>query len=85
EAAVLGSLRRGEGGLERLRLSLAEAWVRGVEVDWGSVFEGTGARRVELPTYAFQSQRYWPEAAPVAVAAARRGPSGALLVAAPEP
>ncbi|MGW6879348.1 type I polyketide synthase [Streptomyces goshikiensis] len=65
EAAVLGSLRRNEGGLERFWLSLGEAFVRGVAVDWDAVFAGTGAQRVDLPTYAFQSQRFWPEAAPV--------------------
>ncbi|MGW7064434.1 type I polyketide synthase [Streptomyces sp. NPDC054904] len=65
EAAVLGSLRRNEGGLERFWLSLGEAYVRGVDVDWDAVFAGTGAQRVDLPTYAFQSQRFWPEAAPV--------------------
>ncbi|MFF1561726.1 SDR family NAD(P)-dependent oxidoreductase, partial [Streptomyces sp. NPDC058279] len=45
--------------------SLGEAYVRGVSVDWEAVFAGSGARRVDLPTYAFQSQRFWPEAAPV--------------------
>ncbi|MFE1874043.1 type I polyketide synthase [Streptomyces sp. NPDC059496] len=65
EAAILGSLRRNEGGLERFWLSLGEAYVRGVAVDWDAVFAGTGAQRVDLPTYAFQSQRFWPEAAPV--------------------
>ncbi|MFF5809436.1 SDR family NAD(P)-dependent oxidoreductase, partial [Streptomyces sp. NPDC012746] len=65
EAAILGSLRRNEGGLERFWLSLGEAYVRGVTVDWDAVFAGTGARRVDLPTYAFQSQRFWPEAAAV--------------------
>ncbi|WP_435056395.1 type I polyketide synthase [Streptomyces venezuelae] len=69
EAAVLGSLRRNEGGLERFWLSLGEAYVRGVAVDWEAVFAGTGARRVDLPTYAFQAQRFWPEAAPVEPAA----------------
>ncbi|MGW7008868.1 SDR family NAD(P)-dependent oxidoreductase, partial [Streptomyces sp. NPDC054933] len=59
EAAVLGSLRRDEGGLERFYASLGEAYVRGVTVDWSQVFEGTGARRVDLPTYAFQHQHYW--------------------------
>ncbi|MEU9015672.1 SDR family NAD(P)-dependent oxidoreductase, partial [Streptomyces sp. NPDC048479] len=68
EAAVLGSLRRNEGGLERFWLSLGEAYVRGVSVDWDAVFAGTGAQRVDLPTYAFQSQRFWPEAAPVEAA-----------------
>ncbi len=36
---------------------LGEVWVDGVDVDWGRLFEG--ARRVELPTYAFQRSRYW--------------------------
>ncbi|MBD0744509.1 type I polyketide synthase [Streptomyces sp. CBMA152] len=73
EAAVLGSLRRNEGGLERFWLSLGEAYVRGVKVDWDAVFSGTGARRVDLPTYAFQGQRFWPEAAPVEAVAVSAG------------
>ncbi|MFJ5034114.1 type I polyketide synthase [Streptomyces sp. NPDC088560] len=59
DAVVVGSLRRGEGGLERFYLSLGEAWTRGVGVDWAPVFEGLSPRRVELPTYAFQRSRYW--------------------------
>ncbi|WP_308798814.1 acyltransferase domain-containing protein, partial [Streptomyces sp. UH6] len=60
-AAVLGTLRRDEGGLDRFLTSLAEAHCHGVTVDWDTVFAGTGARRTDLPTYAFQRQRYWPE------------------------
>ncbi|MER5363511.1 SDR family NAD(P)-dependent oxidoreductase, partial [Streptomyces sp. NPDC002785] len=40
-----------------------EAWTRGVSVDWDTVYGGMGAQRVELPTYAFQTERFWPEAA----------------------
>ncbi|WP_435845449.1 SDR family NAD(P)-dependent oxidoreductase [Streptomyces hygroscopicus] len=54
-----GSLRRGEGGLDRFLLSAGELFVQGVEVDWAAVFAGSGARRVELPTYAFQRERFW--------------------------
>uniref|UniRef100_UPI000CD4E7A4 type I polyketide synthase n=1 Tax=Streptomyces sp. SM12 TaxID=1071602 RepID=UPI000CD4E7A4 len=58
DAVVVGSLRRDEGGAERFLTALAEAWVAGVEVDWTSVIPA--GHRVELPTYAFQHERYWP-------------------------
>ena len=54
-----GSLRRGEGGPQRFARSLGEAWVRGVEVDWDAVFPESGAQRAQLPTYAFQRERFW--------------------------
>ena len=37
EAVVVVSLRRDEGGLEPFLRSLAEVWVRGVQVDWDAV------------------------------------------------
>ncbi|MFD8458865.1 type I polyketide synthase [Streptomyces antimycoticus] len=61
-AVVVGTLRRDEGGLEQFLTSAAELHVSGVGVDWPTVFEGRGARRVDLPTYAFQRQRYWLDA-----------------------
>jgi NADPH:quinone reductase-like Zn-dependent oxidoreductase len=81
---VTGTLRRGEGGLGRLLLSLGETHVRGVPVDWAAVFDGSDARRVELPTYAFQRSRYWlnPVAGPGDVASAGLGATGHPIVGA---
>ncbi|MEQ0565329.1 type I polyketide synthase [Amycolatopsis sp. NEAU-NG30] len=56
---AVGTLRRDDGGPARLLASLAEAWVRGVRVDWTAALDG--GRRVDLPTYAFQRERYWLE------------------------
>ncbi|UJW29736.1 SDR family NAD(P)-dependent oxidoreductase [Saccharothrix sp. AJ9571] len=60
-AAAVGTLRRDEGGFDRFLLSLAEAHAHGASVDWNAFFAGTGAHRVDLPTYPFQRRRYWPE------------------------
>ncbi len=56
---VAGTLRRGDGSLGRLMASMAEVWVRGTAVDWARFFPPPRSR-VDLPTYAFQHQRYWP-------------------------
>ncbi|MBB6170282.1 acyl transferase domain-containing protein/thioesterase domain-containing protein/acyl carrier protein [Nocardiopsis mwathae] len=58
-AATVPTLRRDDGGPARFAISLAEAYVHGVPVDWAREFSGVGARRVDLPTYAFQRERYW--------------------------
>ncbi|MFF3547642.1 SDR family NAD(P)-dependent oxidoreductase, partial [Streptomyces platensis] len=54
---VTGTLRRDEGGWPRFAHSLAQLWAHGVPVDWTTLLP-TG-RRIDLPTYAFQRQRYW--------------------------
>nr|WP_086821523.1 type I polyketide synthase [Allokutzneria sp. NRRL B-24872] len=60
-SVVVGSLRRDEGGFDRFLTSLSELYVRGGSVDFDPIFEGSLARKVELPTYAFQRQNYWME------------------------
>ncbi|WP_246537907.1 type I polyketide synthase [Saccharopolyspora endophytica] len=67
EVSVVGTLRRDEGGQARVLRSLAEAFVGGAPVEWARVYDGTGARRVDLPTYAFQRQHFWlDQSAPAA-------------------
>ncbi|WP_254886047.1 type I polyketide synthase [Streptomyces sp. NA02950] len=60
-AVVTGTLRRGEGDRRRLSVSAAALHVRGFSLDWGTFCPG--GRRVDLPTYAFQRRRFWPDAA----------------------
>ncbi|MFH8485213.1 type I polyketide synthase [Streptomyces longisporoflavus] len=70
-AAALGSLRRDEGGAIRLATSFAEAHVNGAELDWRALYPDAAAHTaVDLPTYAFQRERHWLEAAPAAPGAA---------------
>ncbi|MCC9312054.1 SDR family NAD(P)-dependent oxidoreductase [Kitasatospora sp. RB6PN24] len=58
-AAVCGTLRRDDGGAIRLTTSLAEAFVAGAAVDWTAVLPA--GERVDLPTYAFRHDRFWPK------------------------
>ncbi|MEO3852978.1 type I polyketide synthase [Streptomyces sp. B8F3] len=59
DAAVLGTLRRDDGGADRFLTALGEAYAAGLPVAWPELFAGTGARRRELPTYPFRRERFW--------------------------
>ncbi|MEV6618815.1 SDR family NAD(P)-dependent oxidoreductase [Streptomyces sp. NPDC051051] len=54
------SLRKDRDEPGALLDALARAFVKGVDVDWPRLFDGTGARVVQLPTYPFQRRRFWP-------------------------
>ncbi|MFK4067215.1 type I polyketide synthase [Streptomyces sp. NPDC029674] len=85
DVEVIGTLRRDEGGPRRLLLALGEAYAAGLPVDWRPAYEDTGACRVDLPTYAFQRQRYWldaPAAGGDPATSGQRDPGHALLGAA---
>ncbi|MES9504756.1 acyltransferase domain-containing protein, partial [Streptomyces koyangensis] len=60
DSVAAPALRKDRAEEPALLTALATLHVTGVPVDWAACFEGTGARRVDLPTYAFQHERYWP-------------------------
>ncbi|MGQ0836941.1 SDR family NAD(P)-dependent oxidoreductase [Actinokineospora sp.] len=67
DAVVVAALRRDRGEEETLVAAVAGLHVAGVPVEWAGVFDGTGAARVDLPTYAFQRERFWPSGARMGV------------------
>ncbi|MBI0374860.1 SDR family NAD(P)-dependent oxidoreductase, partial [Streptomyces albiflaviniger] len=74
-AGFVSALRKDRPEADALTTAVARAYVRGVAPDWAAYFAGTAAHRVDLPTYAFQHRRYWPEE-PVASLAAAAGVDG---------
>ncbi|MBV7699708.1 type I polyketide synthase [Streptomyces sp. TRM70350] len=61
EVSAVSALRRDRPEPQAVLTAVATAFVRGAEVDWAAAYAGSGARRVALPTYAFQRRRYWLE------------------------
>jgi polyketide synthase 12/epothilone polyketide synthase D len=60
-AAWLPSLRSGKDAWRTLLESLGQLYVRGAAVDWAGFDRPYPARKVVLPTYPFQRERYWIE------------------------
>lgn len=59
----LPSLRPGQSDWQQILQSLAQLYVEGVQVDWSGFDRDYERRKVALPTYPFQRQRYWIETA----------------------
>ncbi|WP_418952511.1 SDR family NAD(P)-dependent oxidoreductase [Streptomyces albireticuli] len=63
DVAFVPALRKDRPDLTSLVTALGRLHLTGARVDWPAFFAGSGARRVDLPTYPFQRQSYWLEAA----------------------
>ena len=61
DATWIPSLRKGRPERQQMLNAIAELHVRGVTIDWEAFHSRTARRRVPLPTYPFQRERYWVE------------------------
>ncbi|MEV7776427.1 thioester reductase domain-containing protein [Kitasatospora sp. NPDC086791] len=72
--------RRGRPGAATAVGVAAALHTAGVPVDWAAFFDGTAARHLTLPTYAFQRKRHWLPAltapTPAATAVPAQQPAG---------
>ncbi|WP_189882699.1 type I polyketide synthase [Streptomyces xantholiticus] len=67
-AVTVPLLRADRPERQALVTALAQLHTHGVPVDWSVFF--SGARKVDLPTYAFQHERYWVDVQKTTAAAA---------------
>ncbi|MEV0299376.1 SDR family NAD(P)-dependent oxidoreductase, partial [Nocardia sp. NPDC050710] len=56
---VVALARRNQADPSTLLGGVAGLFVSGADVDWAGFYAGSGAERIDLPTYAFQHRRYW--------------------------
>ncbi|WP_405827176.1 type I polyketide synthase [Streptomyces sp. NBC_01176] len=77
-------LRKDRSEADTVVAAVSRAFAHGAAVDWPALLDGCGARRVELPTYAFQRERFWPEPAAHRVSETSANPLDASFWAAVE-
>ncbi len=56
---LVSSLTSREPDFQFLLRNLGRLWLRGAAVDWRGYFHNEKRRRVSLPTYPFEGERYW--------------------------
>ncbi|WP_249027273.1 acyltransferase domain-containing protein, partial [Amycolatopsis lexingtonensis] len=61
DGTAISALRRDRSEERALLTALSTAHVHGVDIDWAAFYPPAPA--VDLPTYPFQRQRFWPEPA----------------------
>ena len=62
---TVASLRRGRDDEREMLGALAATYARGATISWPALLGKRGGRRVSLPTYPFQRERYWFEQQPM--------------------
>ncbi|HLJ26156.1 MAG TPA: non-ribosomal peptide synthase/polyketide synthase [Candidatus Angelobacter sp.] len=60
---ILTSLPDGEPDVKHVLTVLGHLWLQGARVDWNAFASGEKRKRLPLPTYPFERQRFWIEAA----------------------
>jgi len=79
DQVALASLRHPDdppSDMEVLLDALGKCWLEGLKVDWSTFHAGERRRRIRLPTYPFERQRYWIEplkGRPAVAAQSQRG------------
>nr|WP_197945704.1 type I polyketide synthase [Phytohabitans suffuscus] len=63
-AVTIPTLRRDHDTTTQIHTALAHAHTNGITIDWTPLYPATPTR-IDLPTYAFQTERFWPASAPV--------------------
>ncbi|GAA3433020.1 hypothetical protein GCM10018954_026230 [Kutzneria kofuensis] len=58
-ATLIPALRKGRDETSAIIAAIGALYVSGLSADWEAFFGGHGARRIDLPTYAFQNERFW--------------------------
>ena len=59
ETTWIGALRRGQDDLAALQEAIGRLDLEGGRVDWRTLHAGRRVRRVELPTYPWERERFW--------------------------
>ena len=67
----------GDADYGNLMAALGAIWSAGVVPDWDAVYAGTNLKRISLPTYPFERERFWLRAsgAPAAASTSLQGTS----------
>ncbi len=76
QAVFLPSLRKGRKACEQVLTTLSRLYLRGVEIDWEEFYKHTGMslKKVGLPNYPFQRERYWRDLIPAPSATLPQAP-----------